>query len=133
MNSRWITSRSAKRRLFQGVVLLFLIYTGFDITVPQYHLNESIRKNTTGALDPGTKHLESGIYLVASNSTPNQPQQERDSHRDEDCFCCCSHVVPSPVFIGPVNAVVMSPPIALPNIAIPSAPLHNPYHPPRYA
>lgn len=133
MHSHWNTSKSTKRCLFRAIVILFLVYTGFDITVPQYHRNESIGTHKSRTLKSSTKPIEPEIFAVASESTPNNPQEDRESHKDEDCFCCCSHVMPSPIFLGPANAELMLPTSLQPDFSIPTAPLHTPYHPPRSA
>lgn len=130
---RWNMTRSVKRRSFQAIVMLFLAYTGVDIAIPQYHRDESIRLDISRTLSPGTHETETAIFAAASESFPDNRQEDSESHKDEDCFCCCSHVVPSPVFAGPANAEVMSQTSLLPEISIPTAPLHHPYHPPRFA
>lgn len=130
MNSCWRTDAGTKRRLFQGVVILFLLYTAFDITIPQYHRNESIRSGESiVASGTGTSQTEQ----LASESMPSDSREDREHPRDEDCFCCCSHVVPSPLFVDIVGAIVNLPTHSEADTSIPSAPLHTPYHPPRFA
>ncbi len=131
MNSRGNTSWPMKRRLFQGVVILFLVYTGIDITIPQYHRDESIGTGISRTLSSPAYAINNEVFASAAESIPNLPQQDPESPRDEDCFCCCSHIVPSPVFVGPANTELMLPTSPQLEISTPTAPLHKPYHPPR--
>lgn len=131
MHPRRKDSGSLKRRLSRAVVVLFLIYTGVDITIPQYHRDESIGIDISRTLSSPAQATETDFFALASESIPNYPQEDRESTRDEDCFCCCSHVMPSPVFVGPANVELVVQTSSQPDISIPTAPLHNPYHPPR--
>lgn len=74
---------------------------------------------------------------VAISDQGSLPQQ--DSHSDsspastdEDCFCCCSHILPG----CPVNHVTLNtmPRIDIPLIeSLPSPPPQDTFHPPRLA
>ena len=133
MSSRLCTSRAVTERLFQGVAILFLLYTGVDITIPQYHLDESIGIGVSQVLKYRAQASETETVALASESIPNAPRDDREGPRDEDCFCCCSHVMPSPVFVDPGTTIVISPRIPEPQVSTPAAPIHRPYHPPRNA
>lgn len=72
---------------------------------------------------------------VAIIDQPPLPQQDSGSgsspaSTDDDCFCCCSHVLPG----SPVNHVTLNtmPRIDIPLIgSLPSAPTQDTFHPPR--
>lgn len=63
------------------------------------------------------------------------PHRERDSQPappDEDCFCCCAHILPAPHFdvAVPSNKPM---PIESKISFLPSAPPRGAFHPPRFS
>lgn len=70
--------------------------------------------------------------VVASTQFPDD-QRPDSLPSDEDCFCCCTHVMPSPVFHSFESAELAITRNTTHRIFIPSAPPDNPYHPPRLA
>lgn len=88
----------------------------------------------TNTLVSSTKDAEVRQAFVVSDSSEFPDDRRSDpQHRDEDCFCCCTHVMPSPVFASPGNAELVISRNTVHRIFIPSAPSDNPYHPPRLA
>jgi hypothetical protein len=116
-------------RIVRVIAVLFLIYTGVEITAPQFCAEAS------GAVSISEVTDGYATTLSVSGRT-NSDQEELPSQQpcpDEDCFCCCAHVVP-----GRATAVVAlsdrKPDFTVPrNIDLPSPPLQSPYHPPRFA
>lgn len=129
-----------KQRLFRGVVLLFLVYTGFEVAFPQFcgEKAESILGSSSVVFASDGQHSDKTSKSISASALkdprelPRTPQEDRDP-KDEDCFCCCAHVVPSPIFVDPQASQLVLLPGIHPEVSIPTASLHAPYHPPRSA
>ena len=134
MRSGWNISKLRKGRLVRAVALLFLFHTGVDLLFPQLCSEEpvNIAINQSSPVSKEAINDEtSGLVAVSlpNDSGENQPS---DPPRDEDCFCCCTHVMASPGFVNPGNAELKRPTSLQAEISILSAPPNNPYHPPRF-
>ena len=135
-------SVSMKQKLFRGIVLLFLIYTAVELASPQF-----CGERATGILGtrsvvlaaealPSDEASASARESVTNNSEgtlPTSPRRDNDVPDDDDCFCCCAHVMPSPLFLNPETSALAIPPDLQHRISIPTASLRAPYHPPRFA
>lgn len=129
-----------KQKLFRGIVLLFLIYTGVELAFPQFCGEKVVGVFGPRSLAFAVERLgEPSVSIFArivknpEKTSPGVPREERDMPVDEDCFCCCAHVMPSPLFVNPGAAELALLPGVQRRISIPTAPLHLPYHPPRSA
>jgi len=133
MKSGWNILKPQKGRLLRLVAMLFLAHAGVDLLFPQLCSEEGFRAGVNTPLAVSyTKSNKDSPAVSAFDSNESREEQRSDQEpRDEDCFCCCSHVVPSPVFGNPNNAELHLPSITEQNVSILSAPLKNPYHPPR--
>jgi hypothetical protein len=68
--------------------------------------------------------------LGASHKQPSQSSEPVPAN--DDCFCCCTHVLPGHFF--EVTRLLVTPARAdLKHTALPSAPSQAPFHPPRSA
>jgi len=133
-------------RMRRGMAIFLLVFAFFDLTVvdvffPQVCEDEQASAalfNLIESPDKPTDINDSGksIDKIAAKSLPIQDHDSRsgqDSHQtpaDEDCFCCCSHIIPSPH----INIVALNCLPQLDDPAIFSLPLphpHGPFHPPR--
>ena len=124
-------SVSMKQKLFRGIVLLFLIYTAVELASPQF-----CGERATGILGNRSVVLAAEARESVTNSEgtlPTSPRRENDVPDDDDCFCCCAHVMPSPLFLNPETSALAIPPDLQHRISIPTASLRAPYHPPRFA
>lgn len=116
------------------VALLFLFHTGVDLLFPQL-CNEgpvNITVDQSEAVSKETINDETSA-LVAVSLPDSGEDRRSDPPRDEDCFCCCTHVMTSPCFVNPGNAELKISASLYQEIPILSAPPNNPYHPPRFA
>ncbi len=73
------------------LAFVLLVWTAVDISLPMVVCNSE-----------GQLLLNRGAGLVLSSSAPSTPrqggsQQSRYAYED-DCFCCCSHIVPTQHF-----------------------------------
>lgn len=119
------------RGLRRSLAILLLMFAVFDLAIvdtlfPQLCNDEYLSS-------PSIKSTEAAINeSVVITTHDSQPVQDSlPPSTDEDCFCCCSHIV-----LGyAVNAVA---PLARPSVIIsldgilPSAPPQDTYHPPRF-
>lgn len=130
-----------KQRLFRGIVLMFLVYTGFEVAFPQFCGEKAVgilgnSSVTFSSERYGSNKASASISAAARRDPqglPSIPQEDRDTPKDEDCFCCCAHVMPSPVFVDPKASELVLLPSTQPEVSIPTASLRAPYHPPRSA
>jgi len=76
--------------------------------------------------------LAVAISNQASLSKQDSHSDSSPASTDEDCFCCCSHIMPG----CPVNHVTLNtaPRVGIPAIeSLPSSPTQDTFHPPRLA
>ena len=131
-----------KQRLFRGIVLLFLIHTAAELAFPQFcgEMSSSFFGSGSVAVAaervlPGSASpsISGGVIQKAESTLPGVPNKDSELPKDEDCFCCCAHVMPSPLFVDPETAqLVLLSDIQAP-ASIPTGSVHTPYHPPRFA
>lgn len=123
-------------RVVRVIAILFLVYTGLDLSMPQLCREEmgnrtmaqtaaSTEDNSVDATRPFSAALGTEDY---EENLPSEPP-----HSEEDCFCCCAHVLP-----GSAAALVAAPELATSfaprqDSGLLSPPLKSPYHPPRFA
>ncbi|HXQ72108.1 MAG TPA: hypothetical protein VN844_16555 [Pyrinomonadaceae bacterium] len=122
-------------QLLRVIAMLFLLHSGVDMLFPQLcNEEEPFGGNFSSTWLASTNDGEPG-NAFAVHDTKGFPDDGRSDpqHTDEDCFCCCTHVMPSPVFASPDDAELVISRSTLASIFIPAAPSDNPYHPPRLA
>jgi hypothetical protein len=131
MNSRYKSCSLMPPGIVRAVAVLFLLYTGIEITVPQF-CSEASSVLSISKADVEKADVENGAARVFK-SNRNQSELPSEHSSDEDCFCCCTHVVPGHALA--VTAVAnLTPGVAIQRtIKLPSPPLQSPYHPPRLA
>lgn len=134
MYSGWDIGKLSKGRLVPVVALLFLFHTGVDLLFPQLCSEEPVSIAVNQSLPVSKNAINGETSAQFAKSLPNDSGEDRrsDPPRDEDCFCCCTHVMPSPGFVNPESAELKLPNNSTKNALIPSAPLNTPYHPPRF-
>lgn len=131
MASYRIPKKVMTARVVRVIAILFLVYTGADLTVPEFCGEEmGIPRFIQATASTGNGSV------VAFATGPTESRQDPPSeptHSNEDCFCCCTHVLPghatAPVAVPELNSVFA----ALRIIDVASPPLQGPYHPPRFA
>ena len=137
MNSGWNIKSKTGRRLVSAVAILLLVYTGIDMASPQLCgeeligdvvISQSVSKRPVGT-DLSARSVAS--IKSADDSQNNQPSDQTNA--DEDCFCCCSHILPGTIVINLAASDIKSPSIELIRLAILSPSLPSAYHPPRLA
>lgn len=131
--------RNKHGRLLRAVAVFFLLYTGADIALPQYFcageaagLPDVVVASTATA--DGGAHARTGGDVTLSDVKDSQPgRPEQETPHEEDCFCCCAHVLTGLAFKVVETAELKSPPSSLEEGSVLSPPLPLQYHPPRFA
>ena len=132
-----LSNENAKRRrVARAIAILFLIYTGIDLASPELCKGDApgdiggmpvivaTRGNakqvieTNIAMEPSTSRKQ--------NQIPEQPAS------DEDCFCCCTHVIPGTITVSMEAADTTALSSIIEHLSIPSPPLPSEFHPPRF-
>ncbi len=140
MRSELTVNYISKRygRLVRGVAIFLLLFTGADLTMQQYFCGgEEIGglplQRVTLASTASDRDGENNAAAVptSNDSQPDQPSDKAPC--DEDCFCCCAHVLPGLGFASICNSELKSPQKPLEKDFLPSPPLQSTYHPPRFA
>ena len=111
-------------KLFSGrfarfIVILFLAYAAVDIANPQLCNDE---------------FAPSSVLLASQtdNSQENeQPEHPPAPHSEDDCFCCCTHVLPGLTTHPNGASDAVSQGLTLTPQSVTSAHLMALYHPPR--
>lgn len=123
-------------RLHRAVAIFFLIFTFTDLVVADM-LAPQLCSEAAAGLPLGVANIdepeitstkETGCSVSSERHSSERPAEPSDF--DEDCFCCCSHIIPS-VCIS-VAVLNSSPQPSDPTItSLPSSPLRDTFHPPR--
>lgn len=131
------TSRNSvsRSRIIRGVAILFLLYTALDIAYPQL-CSEELASLATAAhqtLKVNSHAASHAGFSVAANSGSHQNQPSKQESQEEDCFCCCAHVVAGMVFVPPI-ALLQNSDVSIRKLsATPQNEFERPYHPPRFS
>src|SRR5215475_10495035 len=120
-------------RLRRGVAIFLLAFASYDMAIvdvffPQTCGEQQMSLPSSGPVDSTEESAGEKIAVKNHDSQPGQDSHE--SSADEDCFCCCSHIIPSPH----VSVVTLNSPPQAGDPAITSLPSALPrdaYHPPR--
>ena len=126
--------RLRNERWLKAVAILFLLYTGIDLVSCQVCCENIAGLPTEFALALSAERQANETFAVVSDQSSEKSRDEQRSNpsSDEDCFRCCTHVMPSPVFTSAANTSLKMKMGLAENISIPTAALNNPYHPPRF-
>lgn len=127
-------NRIAKGRLVRSVAILFLIYTGLDIACPQI-CNEEVVSVTANEASLPDSNSAANMALSVRASSDKQDQQNgptEQKSQDEDCFCCCAHIVPGVVYVAPALSGLKSPRSVPGSTAVLTPPLFGTFRPPRF-
>ena len=117
--------------LSRAIALFFFFFTVADLATPHLCGEEMglpispVGSSISSAVDPASNATTSIAAADSHQEEPSAPMQA-----DEDCFCCCSHILPSIHF---VVEGILSESLST-DLAISSLPNGLPdkhYHPPR--
>lgn len=125
-------------KLYSWIALFFLLFTLADISSPRQCCEElgglpdfAARAATVNAsaVAEATPSDEATYSIANDDSQPTQPATPCST--DEDCFCCCSHVLPGLSFSMAVTQF-KSPEADPQQDCLLTPALRALYHPPRF-
>ena len=119
-------------RFARFIVILFLAYAGVDITNPQLCNDEFVPPSVLLAsnVERRAEEPSTGVSIGDSEKS-EQPEQPSAPHGEDDCFCCCTHVLPGVTSHPNGASDAISPGLTLTPQSVTSAHLMALYHPPR--
>lgn len=136
MKPRCDISKFSKGRLVRAVAVLFLLHTGADLVFPQLCNEEPVgitmNQSFSVAEDPVGDYQAVAASVPRSNESSENPRR-KDPPKDEDCFCCCSHVLPGTITAAIAVTDIPSHVTRLEYLSVLSPPLARAFHPPRFA
>lgn len=116
--------------LGRAVALFFILFTFADLSVPQLCCEELGGSSLPSASLASSYNQSDELSLSAASGQPRHNQSQNTEESDEDCFCCCSHIVPGShynVALLELNTPVTNPAERF----LPTSPPDTPFHPPR--
>ena len=127
-----LLNRRFSGRCARFIVILFLAYAGVDIANPQLCNDEFVPPSVLLASNAELRAEEPSAGVSIGNSEKSEQREQPSApHSEDDCFCCCTHVLPG-VTTHPNGASdAISQGLTLTPQSVTSAHLHALYHPPR--
>ena len=129
---RFLGGGSKKGAVQRALAMLLLSLSFVDIAVIDQFLPE--RCDLKGTVVSGTGVISDNVRpdtLSTAQSTPRDHGSE-SIPLDEDCFCCCAHVIPSVYFRCPALRLQAVDAFSWLTF-LPTAPPLETFHPPRFA
>jgi hypothetical protein len=129
--------KTRRRRFARAIAILFLIYTGFDLASPELCKGDALG-DSSGKPVMVTTRRDANEIIEVSNSIEQSTRQDQNQFpeqpaNDEDCFCCCTHVIPGTITVSLESADAAAPSRILDHLSILSPTLPSEFHPPRFA
>lgn len=116
--------------LGRGVALFFILFTFADLLIPQLCKEEMGGRSLPVASPTSSPNDSDELSFSAASDRSEQEQSKSSEHSDEDCFCCCSHIVPGSRFS--VDLLELNSPVRnLADHSLPTSLPNTPFHPPR--
>jgi hypothetical protein len=136
MNGHGNKTRITRERIVRVIAIFFLFYTGADLMAPQV-CSEDLGGTSSEALVAVSVDQSDNDLQLASVTKRDSDSQDKDTRQpvspDEDCFCCCAHVLPGVHFVPGENKEKPALHPVYRSNRLPSSPPHKAYHPPRLA
>ena len=133
-----LSNENARRRRFaRAVAILFLIYTGFDLASPELCKGEAL--GDSGGKPVIVTTRRDANHIIKTSNTVEQPtsqdhnQTPEQPTSGEDCFCCCTHIIPGTITVSLESADATALSSILEHLSILSPTLPSEFHPPRFA
>jgi hypothetical protein len=122
-------------RLYRWFAVLFLLFASAEILVDVIspgicceELSGFVSSCAPGAADPAQAPDGLDKISAVDNSTHGEPSSPFPT--EEECFCCCAHILPSLHFeVADLDVESLTSDLA--NTILPIAPPQSAYHPPR--
>ena len=135
MRKIFSTRNGRCKRLTRAVAIFFLLHAGADLALPQYLCAEDFGGRAAASSTDSIKPAQNEQIASAfdkSDSIPSETPSEQLPH-EEDCFCCCAHVLPS-ADLARIELNELRPTqLVSKTDSLPSPPAREMYRPPRIA
>ena len=122
--------------IYKAVAMCFLLFTAADIINPHFCSEELGSFSLPAVSEMNHAYVADNpviddiIAITATDAGPQHEQSPEPTSEKEDCFCCCSHIVPG-IHFSVDQTYFESPATASVNMSIPTPLLQGPFHPPR--
>lgn len=117
-------------RLRHGIAIFLLAFAFFDLMVVDMLSPELCGDEQAPFSSACPETADESAVTRTHDSQPSQDPHQ--SPIDEDCFCCCSHIIPSPnVDVAALNCPPRPDDPAI--TSLPSSPPRGAFHPPRHS
>lgn len=112
--------------------IFLLLYAGADIMLPQYfcRIDDELFFNNN-PVSVAVKHNDKDTANDLKSGTESEDRQEEHGPNNEDCFCCCAHLLMALTFGHTENDVFKTPMSIIKQDSVPNPPIQSLYHPPR--
>jgi hypothetical protein len=118
--------------LSRGVALFFILFTFVDLSMPEFCSEELGGRSLPMANSTASFYDSHELSLSPASDHSERNKTGNSEHADEDCFCCCAHIVPGKRF--KVDVVELDSFLSeTADISLPTSPPDTPFHPPRLA
>jgi hypothetical protein len=115
-----------RNRLYRGMAIFLLVFALVDLTI----IDLAFPQFCESDLSPRSASLNAKLISLDLRENNERDRGSDQSCEEEDCFCCCSHIVPGvPVNVAALGLKTLVP-AAIIN-SLPSPPPQSTYHPPR--
>ena len=124
-------SSGVKYYIFRGVAIFFLLFTLADLANPHFCSEEmeGLPLPTKGEARMNTDS-DRKVAPAATDDSQHREESPEPGSDNEDCFCCCSHIIPA-IHFTVSGADLKTPSTDLFNSSLPTSPPQSRYHPPR--
>jgi hypothetical protein len=126
-----VMSLIARGRLHRLVALILFSFALADLAYPQSCCDEFVNFFETAGVVSSTRAVLDAEECIGAPGSRRDVPSEPTGTQDE-CFCCCTHYVPTPHF-DLAAPRIQSPPANLEMASLPSLSPHRIFHPPRIA
>jgi hypothetical protein len=123
----------------RGLAAFLLLFAFADMAFPQVFCREELGgllnlRSAAGSKDNNASCVKAESAIAINHTDDSQSDDpSREVPHEEDCFCCCAHVLAGISFQPNVPGAVRSFPFVPYPDSIPNPPLHGTDHPPRIA
>jgi len=117
--------------VIRAIALLFLVYTAIDIGCPELCRGEPLADDfTLTASTKSERETSQDVSIAGVNEQGKETPAEPCG--DEDCFCCCAHVIPTPITVSLESFDASSPDNVEKYLVNLTPALPSEFHPPRF-
>lgn len=118
--------------VYRGIAVFFLLFTLADLTFSGFCCDEFIELSPSAQTQSLPDTMTSADTADTDDSNQQGKQHSQSGAMEEDCFCCCIHILPVTVQDSSGIAVIQHQYLVQP-VNLPTAWLNGTDHPPRSA